>query len=556
MIDIERRRRVMERSVKLGHCICNPKKPCPCDVFKERNVCLCAGEKLPDLSADVPLTSLVKNAGCASKISQTDLKKALSTLPPLTDPRVLVGSNTGDDAGVYQLDEQTALVQTVDVFTPSVDDSYTFDQIAAANSVSDVYAMGGKPLTALAVIGFPVENLDLRMMTEMMRGGADKLAEAGVPIIGGHSINDLDVKFGFSVTGLINPQRIITNAAARPGDALVLTKPLGMGIIAFAAQLGRATPEAQGEAARWMTFLNKTASELMLEAGVTCATDVTGFGLLGHLSEMVAQSGVTAEIEVGRVPVLPAALEYARESYVGGGAERNREHARQYLQVEGDVAEELLHILHDPQTSGGLLICVPQERADQLVARLRETGHEYATIIGRITGESEGKIIVKQEGQPQEQPCCASKAEETAACCGSDPAEAQPQRGCCATRAAETGTDPGAGGSCCARRGAEAESGPCCAEMAAAGEVTSEAASLFGIFMEEANRPGALDAKAKELLSVALSIVTKCEPCLKIHLNKARQVGLTEEEIEEALWLAVQFGGAPAMMFYRSVAQV
>jgi selenide,water dikinase len=552
MIDIERRRRVMERSVKLGHCICNPKKPCPCDVFREQNVCLCAGEKLPDLSADVPLTSLVKNAGCASKINQTDLKRALGGLSPVTDPRVLVGSNTGDDAGVFQLDEETALVQTVDVFTPSVDDPYTFGQIAAANSVSDVYAMGGQPITALAVIGFPVENLDLAMMTQIMRGGTDKLAEAGVPIIGGHSINDLDVKFGFAVTGLIDPRQIITNAAARPGDALILTKPLGVGVIAFAAQLGHATPEAVAAAAHWMTFLNKTASELMREAGVICATDVTGFGLLGHLSEMVAQSGVTAEIAADRVPVLADALQYARESYISGGAERNREHARQRLQIEGDVAEELLSLLLDPQTSGGLLICVPQERAEALLARLRETGHDCAAIIGRITEESEGKIIVKQEGQPQEQRCCGAQAEETAPCCGSESAEAQPQRGCCAARAAEAGAEPG-GGSCCAKRGGDAEREPCCAERATLGEKTTEAASLFGIFMEEANRPGALDAKMKELLSVALSIVTKCEPCLKIHLNKARQVGLTEEEIEEAAWLGIQFGGAPAMMFYRSV---
>jgi selenide,water dikinase len=528
MVDIERRRRVMERSIKLGHCICNPKKPCPCDVFKEHNVCQCAGERMPDLAASVPLTSLVKNAGCASKISQTDLKQALGPLPPLDDPRVLVGSNTGDDAGVFQLDAETALVQTVDVFTPSVDDAYTFGQIAAANSVSDVYAMGGQPLSALAIVGFPVEDLDLAMMTAMMRGGTDKLAEAGVPIIGGHSINDLDVKFGFAVTGRVHPQRIITNATAQPGEVLILSKPLGVGVIAFAAQLGRATPEAQAQAAHWMTFLNKTASELMVAAGVTCATDVTGFGLLGHLSELVAQSGVTAEIIADRVPALPAALDYARQSLVSGGAERNREHVRQRLQIEGNVDEELLHLLHDPQTSGGLLICLPEARAEELLAQLRETGHEYAAVIGRIVERSEGKVIVKQAGPPQEQPCCAAEADEVPSCCCSEPATAA--------------------ASCCAEGGQ-----PCCAHPPGTDGATSEAASLFGIFMEEANRPGALDLKQKELLSVALSIVTKCEPCLRIHLNKARQAGLADEEIEEALWLAVQFGGAPALMFYRSV---
>ena len=529
-MDMDRRRRVMERSIKLGHCICNPKKPCPCDTFREVNVCQCAGEKLPDLRADVPLTSLVKNAGCASKISQADLKLALAGLPPLTHPRVLVGSNTGDDAGVYQLDDETALVQTVDVFTPGVDDPYIFGQIAAANSISDIYAMGGRPLTALAVIGFPVDDLDLSMMTRMMRGGTDKLAEAGVPVIGGHSINDLDVKLGFAVTGLVHPSRIVTNAAARPGDALVITKPLGTGIISFASQLGHASPEALAEAARWMTFLNKNASEIMVEAGVVCATDVTGFGLMGHLSELVAQSAVTAEVWPSAVPVMPAALDYARAGYVSGGAERNREYARRSATVEGEIPEELLHILHDPQTSGGLLICVPQERAEDLVGQLRETGHDVAAIIGRIVEPSEGRIIVTQDNQTPRRRCCAP-ADELESCCCSAPAETPAQQSCCASRG-------------------KAE--PCCAQMAAE-QPPSEASSLFGIFMDEVNRPGALDAPTKELLSVALSVVTKCEPCLQAHLNKAREAGATEAQIEEAVWLAVKFGGTPAMMFYRSV---
>lgn len=532
----------MERSIKLGHCICNPKKPCPCDIFRERNVCQCAGEKLPNLGADVPLTSLVKNAGCASKISQADLKQALSALPPLTDPRVLVGSNTGDDAGVFQLDETSALVQTVDVFTPSVDDPYTFGQIAAANSVSDIYAMGGRPLTALAVIGFPVENLNLSMMTEMMRGGTEKLAEAGVPIIGGHSINDLDVKFGFSVTGMINPQQIITNAAARPGDALILTKPLGMGIIAFAAQLQRATPEAVQSAARWMTFLNKTASELMVAAGVTCATDVTGFGLLGHLSEMVRQSGVTAEVWADRVPALAAAVEYASEGYVSGGAERNREYARQYLEVR-DVTEEQTHLLYDPQTSGGLLICVPAKRADQLLAELHETGHDCATIIGRIASKSEGKIIVSQSDDHVERravPACELMD------AGDEPTE-QP---CCAEGAPDAETP-----CCCA--GATEDDEACCADvMTADARTTASSTSApahFRQFMQAITGPGALTVREKELMALALAIVTKCEPCLRLHLKAARKAGLTDAEIDEAAWVAVQFGGAPAMMFYRSV---
>jgi len=252
---------------------------------------------------------------------------------------------------------------------------------------------------------------------------------------------------------------------------------------------------------------------------------------------MVTQSGVTAEVWPDQLPALDAARAYAAEGYVSGGAERNREFSRQRVTMAADVPEQLQHLLHDPQTSGGLLICIAAAEAEALLQRLRDTGHDYAAIIGRIVAESEGKIIVTPSDTPQEerQPCCASAAEETS---------------CCA-RAAEAGTDPGA--PCCARREAGEGREPCCAEMAAAADNPSEAASLFAIFMEEANRPGALDAKAKELLSVALSIATRCEPCLKIHLNKARQVGLTEAEIEEAAWLAIQFGGAPAMMFYRAV---
>jgi len=294
MVDREKRRRIMQRSIKLGHCICNPKEPCPCDIFKQNNVCLCAGERLKEVSENVPLTQSVENAGCASKINQTDLKIVLAGLPAITDPRVLVGSDTCDDAGVYKLTDDLALVQSVDVFTPNVDDPYIFGQIAAANSLSDIYAMGGKPVTALSIVGFPIETMSHKIMNQMLRGGIDKMKEAGVEVIGGHSIKDTEIKFGFAVTGVINPKKIITNDKAQPGDVLILTKPLGTGIISFASQLDRASREHMEVIGRSMAELNKVAAEIMVETGVTTATDVTGFGLMGHLSEMVAQSGVTA----------------------------------------------------------------------------------------------------------------------------------------------------------------------------------------------------------------------------------------------------------------------
>lgn len=525
MIDLEKRRRVMDRSIKLGHCICDPKKPCPCDLFRERDLCLCAGERPEDAPEDVPLTSLVKNAGCASKINQSDLKRALVGLPQIDDPRVLVGSNTGDDAGVVKLDDETALVQTVDVFTPGVDDPYVFGQIAAANSLSDVYAMGGKPLSALAIIGFPIETLSPRLMTRILRGGLDKMHEAGVPIVGGHSINDLDVKYGFAVTGLVHPQRIVTNAQARPGDLLILTKPLGVGIISFANQLGEASAQAMATIAASMTTLNKAASELMLEYGVTCATDVTGFGLLGHLSEMVRQSGVTAEIWAERVPVFPEALEYVGRGFISGAVERNREYAGQYVTATG-VGEDRLHVLYDPQTSGGLLMCVAPDRAAELLGKLHAAGQTTAAVIGRIVEEAEGRIMVMKDGEAKG---------GAARCSGSD------------DHALEGGTDPIPPTSCCA-----AAAPPCCAK---ASETTAEgsAKDKFGAFMGTINAAGALNLREKELLALALSVQSKCEPCVKIHLKKAAEVGLTEAEIEEAVWAAIAFGGAPTMMWYNTV---
>lgn len=507
MIDLEKRRRVMDRSIKLGHCICDPKKPCPCDLFRERDLCLCAGERPEDAPEDVPLTSLVKNAGCASKINQSDLKRVLVGLPQIDEPRVLVGSNTGDDAGVFKLDDQTALVQTVDVFTPGVDDPYVFGQIAAANSLSDVYAMGGKPLSALAIIGFPIETLSPRLMTRILRGGLDKMHEAGVPIVGGHSINDLDVKYGFAVTGLVHPDRIVTNANAKPGDVLVLTKPLGVGIVSFAAQLGEASAEAMAAIAESMTTLNKAASEAMVECGVTCATDVTGFGLMGHLSEMVRQSGVAAEVWARRMPVFDGVLDYVRRGFVSGAVERNREYASQYVDLVPEVPETLAHVLYDPQTSGGLLMAVPAERVAELLGRV-----DRAVVIGRIVESAEGRIMVTNDGDD----CCKKPAP------------------CCAA-----GAEPAT------------EAAPCCA-----GGATSEAGSAqekFGAFMAEVNTGGTLSLREKELMALSLSILSKCEPCVKIHLKKAAEAGLTEAEIEEAAWTAIAFGGAPTMMWYNGV---
>jgi selenide,water dikinase len=395
MIDYAKRKRIMGRSIRLGHCICNPKEPCPCDLFKQKNVCLCAGEREEDAPEDVALTTLVENAGCASKIGQEDLKRALAGLPRISDPRVLVSSDTCDDAGVYKLTPTTALVQSVDVFTPVVDDAYVFGEIAAANSVSDIYAMGGKPLTALSIVAFPIERLSPRIMNKMLQGGIDKLREAGVAVLGGHSIKDREIKFGFAVTGIVHPKKMTVNSKAKPGDALILTKPLGTGTLSFARQIGRAPAEGLAESERSMRELNRAAAEAMTAAGVTTATDITGFGLAGHLGEIAAQSGVEVEVYGQAIPVFAGVMDLIRQGVISGAVERNREYASAFVKRAKGVAEEFETLLYDPQTSGGLLIAVRKSRAAALLATLHKKGVESATVIGRVTRKGPAKIVLR-----------------------------------------------------------------------------------------------------------------------------------------------------------------
>ncbi len=531
MIDMEKRRRVMARSAALGHCICNPRQPCPCEPFIEHKGCPCAGERLEDagVEQDVRLTELVENAGCASKINQKDLKRVLEGLPEITHERLLVGTSACDDAGIYRLSEELALVQTVDVFTPSVDDPYTFGEIAAANSLSDCYAMGGTPITALAVIAFPIETLSHAVMTEMLRGGIDKVGESGAVVVGGHSIKDNEVKFGFAITGTVDPRNMVTNAGARPGDALVLTKPLGVGIIGFARQRGRASEQAMATIAASMAELNDVPARVMVEMGAHAATDVTGFGLLGHLSEMVCQRGVTAEIMANRVPIFDDVLDYIGEQMISGAIERNMEYAQQYVASTDGVDADLAYVLYDPPTSGGFLIAIEEERADELVERLQAEGVEHAAVIGRVVGESDGRIVLSADGEAPAHVVAAAAAVRPT------PAARAAAEPCCANPPDLSGD--GADGTA----PAESEAGAAAAKQA------------FGAFMGVRNADGAIDLRNKELMAIALSVLPKCEPCVRLHIDKARDMGIGDEEINEAVWMAISFGGAPVMMFYNSV---
>jgi selenide,water dikinase len=532
--NVEKRRLVMQRSKLLGHCICDPKKPCPCDIFVDKDVCPCAGERRDEPAGPVRLTELVDSAGCASKIDQATLLRVLQGLPSSDDPRVLIGMPAGDDAGVYQLDENTALVQTVDVFTPAVDDPYVFGQIAAANSLSDVYAMGGRPLTALSIIGFPVRVLADDVMQQILRGGLDKMAEAGVAVIGGHSINDPQIKAGFAVTGLIHPQRIASNAGARSGDRLVLTKPLGTGILSFAAQIGRAPAEGLEAAARSMVALNKRAAELMLQFEAHACTDVTGFGLMGHLAAMASAAKVDVEILWDDVPLLPGVLQCAADSILPGAVERNKESSGGALAASDGLEPSALDILFDAQTSGGLLIAVAESSAPGLVARLREEGSSEAAVIGRVIGDGTGRIFVRSEGRRMLPP--------------PSPVGPSPRAGRIARETDFAGPT---------FEEARQMSASCCGGQREAGVQTSgEKPAVVGTqqkyhdFLKSANAPGALDARTKRAVAIALSVLARCEPCVKSHVKKARDEGFSQEEIDEAAWMAISFGGSPAMMFY------
>lgn len=307
----------------------------------------------------------------------------LSALPKQYDPNVLVGFETGDDAGVYLITPDLALVQTVDFFTPIVDDPWTFGQIAATNSLSDVYAMGGRPVSALSIVGFPNTGRDLDMLEKILQGGLAKMQEAGCTVIGGHSIGDDEIKFGYAVTGVVDPKRVLANRGARPGDRLILTKRLGTGIISTALKKGKASEAAVDASIESMRTLNRVASEMALEFDVHAATDITGFGLLGHLHAMAAASKVSTVIEHREVEFLPGALDYSREGYLPGGLKRNAEFVSGCVEFEQSIPQEIRNLFFDPQTSGGLLLVVGEKDSAALVKRLIERGVP-ARQVGRV----------------------------------------------------------------------------------------------------------------------------------------------------------------------------
>lgn len=332
-----------------------------------------------------------KGGGCTAKLGAGILNRVLEKLPKApADENLLIGYDSKDDAAVYRISDDTAIVQTLDFFPPMVDDPYTFGQIAAANALSDIYAMGGEVKTALNIVCFP-EDMDLNILGEIMRGGSEKVMEAGGILAGGHSIADSDVKYGLSVTGLVHPQKIYPNNGGRPGDRLILTKKLGVGIICTANRVGEASPQAMEAAAASMTALNKTAAQICRRYEIHACTDVTGFSFLGHLHEMMDQKH-SCIIHAGNVPVFEEALAYADEFLLTAAAQRNRNYLDGFVHFQ-DIPFAMEEVLFDPQTSGGLLAAVSPHDAAPLLAELRSAGLP-AKIVGEITEKKESEISV------------------------------------------------------------------------------------------------------------------------------------------------------------------
>jgi len=312
-----------------------------------------------------------------------------------SDENVITGLDRADDAGVYRITDEIALVQSVDFFTPIVDDPYWFGQIAAANALSDIYAMGGIPKTAMNLVAFPGGDMDLEILQSILKGGIDKLREARTVLIGGHSVKDKELKYGLSVTGIIHPDRVLDKRNLHPGDILILTKPLGTGIINTAVKAGQVSDELADTVTRVMAALNREAAEVISRFDVSACTDVTGFGLLGHLAEMVCGSGACARIESANVPVIAEALEFADMGFIPGGAYKNREFREQMVSFDASVPRPLQDVMFDPQTSGGLLISVSPDRAEPLAEALKYEGAASSAFVGEIIPGPEERIVVE-----------------------------------------------------------------------------------------------------------------------------------------------------------------
>ena len=359
-----------------------------------------SGDRRIELIEDeskVKLTHYTHGLGCACKIRPQYLEKVLKDLALPIDPNVLVSLSSSDDAAVYRIDEKTAIIQSVDFFTPVVDNPYHFGAIAAANALSDIYAMGGKPIFALNIVGFPDNRLPIGILKNILKGAQDKAQEAGINILGGHTVEDTEPKFGMAVTGIIDPGKIITNSNAQTGDVLVLTKPLGTGIISTAVKRGLANKESEIEAIQFMSELNQKAALVMQEFPVNACTDITGFGLLGHLKEMTIASKVDVELFHRNIPVIRGAMELAANNIIPGGTQNNLDFVSDIVQWGDGISNALKYLLSDAQTSGGLLFSLPERFKNDFMEALRNKGINHSCQIGKVVNNGVGKILISDK---------------------------------------------------------------------------------------------------------------------------------------------------------------
>jgi selenide,water dikinase len=508
--------------------------------------------------SQIKLTSLVRNAGCASKIAPADLEAVLKRLPPVNDPAVISGLAAADDAAIYRIADNLCLVQTVDVFTPCVDDPHLFGRICAANCLSDIYAMGGDPRTALSILAFPSETMHGEVMYRMLAGAMETLAQAGVALVGGHSIKDDEIKLGFAITGVIDP--VVAEALDRPrvGDVLVLTKPLGTGVLAFAQQVGRGHAAGFAAAAESMATLNKAAADAMREAGASACTDITGFGLFGHLIRMMRQRQLTARVYADALPAFDGVLDALGNDVIPGALERNREFLGEDLQVEPGVDAARVNLGFDAQTSGGLLIAIAPERLEQLQRSLAARSVRGFDI-GRIVGESSGRIVLGGS-YTDFQVCCVAGFQTRGSPDIAHPADLEvgDTAGLETTQARHVADNPAAtsiGNETMKPISSSGAHEPGCCANAFGNEnppsSVAESQKAFGALMRSVQAAGALDAKAKELILFSLVLQSRCHPCFDTHYEKARAMGITQAELDEAAWCAIAMGGAPVKMFYQ-----
>ena len=546
-IDFAKRRRMMERSRLLGHCICDVRRPCPCDVFRNDGICPCAGERPDPVDiSQVKLMQFVRNAGCASKIAPADLDAVLGRLPAVEDPAVISGLAAADDAAIYRISDELCLVQTVDVFTPCVDEPRLFGRICAANCLSDIYAMGGEPRTALSVLAFPSEKLPGEIIFQMLDGAMETFKQAGVALVGGHSVKDDEIKLGFAITGLINPAVAAALEKPKAGDVLVLTKPLGTGVLSFCRQIGRDYPAGMAAAEVSMAALNRTAAEAMKEAGAWPAWTLRASVCSRNLDRMLRQNKLGAEIFAEAPPAFDGAMDAFRQGVIPGAIERNREYVGDAIHIAPGVDEASVNLGFDAQTSGGLLIAVPTERLEILRQSLARRGAGNF-VIGKTVDGGDKQIIVVPGNTERGQPCPRVPTSS------SQPADM-------AVRAPEPtpGESKDQSPENKPMKTSDSDSTPhhdgCCAEAFQHGSgsgSTTESQRAFGALMRSVQSAGALDAKTKELILFSLVVGSRCHPCFEAHFRRARELGITQGELDEAAWCAIAMGGAPVKMFYQ-----